>query len=69
VTVRGTSGRTKFAGVLGKGDRKRFTDADGLRVVLGNAGGVQLTVNGRSVGAAGRDGEVKRLTIRPGDPA
>jgi cytoskeleton protein RodZ len=69
VTVRGKSGRTKFAGVLGKGDRKRFTDDEGLRVLLGNAGGVQLTVNGRSVGAAGREGEVKRLTIRPRDPA
>jgi hypothetical protein len=67
--VRGTSGRTKFAGVLGKGDSKRFTDVDGLRVTLGNAGGVQLTVNGRVVGPAGRDGEVKRLVIRPRDPA
>lgn len=69
VTVKGNSGRTVFAGLLGKGDRKRFTDADSLRVTLGNAGGVQLTVNGKRVGSAGRDGEVKRLTIRPGDPA
>ena len=69
VAVRDASGRTVFSGLLGKGDRKRFTDDDGLRVVLGNAGGVQLTVNGRRVGPAGRDGEVKRLTIRPGDPA
>jgi cytoskeleton protein RodZ len=69
VAVRDASGRTVFSGLLGKGDRKRFTDDDRLRVVLGNAGGVQLTVNGRRVGPAGRDGEVKRLTIRPGDPA
>jgi cytoskeletal protein RodZ len=69
VAVRGTSGRTKFTGVLGKGDSRRFTDVEGLRVTLGNAGGVQLTVNGRVVGPAGRDGEVKRLVIRPRDPA
>jgi len=69
VTVRASSGQTKFSGLLGKGDLKKFKDADGLRVILGNAGGVQLTVNGQRVGAAGRDGEVKRLTIKPGDPA
>jgi cytoskeleton protein RodZ len=69
VTVRAASGRTKFAGLLGKGQHRTFTDADGLRVVLGNAGGVQLTVNGQRVGEAWRDGEVKRLTIKPGDPA
>ena len=69
VTVRAASGHTKFSGLLGKGERKKFTDADGLRVILGNAGGVQLTVNGQRVGPAGRDGEVKRLTIKPGDPA
>ena len=69
VTVRAASGRTKFAGLLGKGEHRKFTDADGLRVVLGNAGGVQLTVNGQRVGESWRDGEVKRLTIKPGDPA
>ncbi|GAB3680324.1 helix-turn-helix domain-containing protein [Angustibacter aerolatus] len=67
VSVRGASGETMFSGLLSSGEKKRFTASDALKVTLGNAGGVQLTVNGQSVGAAGRNGEVKRLTIKPGD--
>lgn len=68
VEVRDAKGRTVFAGLLGKGDAKHFTDTSPLRLTLGNAGGVQLTVNGTPLGTAGRRGEVKRLTFRPGEP-
>ncbi|HET8614611.1 MAG TPA: RodZ domain-containing protein [Actinomycetales bacterium] len=69
VEVRDAKGRTVYAGLLSKGDAKKFRDTSPLRLTLGNAGGVQLTVNGTSLGAAGKTGEVKRLTFRPGETA
>ena len=69
VSVRDASGRTMFTGLLSKGDARRFSDGHGLRLTLGNAGAVQLTVNGKSLGSAGGRGEVVRLHFGPGDPA
>jgi cytoskeleton protein RodZ len=69
VEVRDAKGRTVWSGLLGKGDAKRFSDTSALRLTLGNAGGVELTVNGTSLGLAGKAGEVKRLTFRPGEAA
>lgn len=69
VEVRDAKGRTVYSGLLSKGDVKRFSDTAPLRLTLGNAGGVELTVNGTSLGTAGKAGEVKRLTFRPGEEA
>lgn len=69
VEVRDAKGRTVYSGLLTKGDAKKFRDTSALRLTLGNAGGVELTVNGTPLGTAGRAGEVKRLTFRPGETA
>jgi cytoskeletal protein RodZ len=69
VEVRDAQGRTVYSGLLAKGDSKRFSDTSPLRLTLGNAGGVELTVNGTRLGTAGKAGEVKRLTFRPGEVA
>jgi len=69
VEVRDAQGRTVYSGLLAKGDAKRFSDTSPLRLTLGNAGGVELTVNGTLLGTAGKAGEVKRLTFRPGETA
>jgi cytoskeletal protein RodZ len=69
VEVRDAKGRTVYSGLLTKGDAKRFSDTAPLRLTLGNAGGVELTVNGTPLGTAGKAGEVKRLTFRPGEEA
>ncbi|WP_460460450.1 DUF4115 domain-containing protein, partial [Angustibacter peucedani] len=69
VSVRDASGRTMFSGLLSKGDARRFRDGKALRLTLGNAGAVQLTVNGKPIGSAGGDGQVVRLRFGPGDPA
>jgi cytoskeletal protein RodZ len=69
VEVRDAKGRTVYSGLLAKGDAKRFSDTAPLRLTLGNAGGVELTVNGTRLGTAGKAGEVKRLTFRPGEVA
>lgn len=69
VSVRDAAGRTVFSGLLSKGDARRFTDGKGLRLTLGSAGDVQLTVNGKAIGPAGDKGQVVRLNFGPGDPA
>jgi cytoskeletal protein RodZ len=69
VEVRDAKGRTIYSGLLAKGDAKRFSDTSPIRLTLGNAGGVELTVNGTLLGTAGKAGEVKRLTFRPGETA
>ena len=67
--VRDAKGRTVYSGLLANGDAKKFSDTAPLRLTLGNAGGVELTVNGTPLGTAGKAGEVKRLTFRPGEEA
>lgn len=69
VSVRDAAGRTVFSGLLSKGDARNFTDGKALRLTLGSAGDVQLTVNGKQIGPAGGKGQVVRLEFGPGDPA
>ncbi|GAA4352713.1 helix-turn-helix domain-containing protein [Angustibacter luteus] len=69
VSVRDASGKSVFSGLLVKGDKRKFSDGKGLRLTLGNAGGVRLTVNGKPLGAAGAEGQVVRLKFGPDDPA
>ncbi len=69
ISVENAQGRTVFTGTLTKGQARRFSDQKSLRLVLGNAGAVQLTVNGQAIGSAGRSGEVVELKFGPGDPA
>ncbi len=68
ISVTNSAGKTLFENVLRKGDRKTFTDTDLVRLVLGNAGAVDLTVNGRSLGTPGGLGKVVKVSFGPGDP-
>jgi cytoskeletal protein RodZ len=51
-------GRTLFSGQIARGATKTFTTDVSLNVKVGNAGGVDLTVNGNKVDSIGGDGEV-----------
>jgi eukaryotic-like serine/threonine-protein kinase len=53
-------GRTAYEGTLTAGARRSFTGRRVIDLHLGNAGGVQLTVNGTPRGAPGRPGQVWR---------
>jgi cytoskeletal protein RodZ len=53
-------GRTAFTGTPAAGERRTFTGRDKVDVTLGNAGVVELTVNGRRRGPAGATGQVWR---------
>ena len=64
------SRRTKlFQGVLSVGTVKVFRDPKQLRLILGNAGAVNLVVDGRDLGPAGRAGAVTHVVFNQGDHA
>ena len=62
-------GKELFQGVLQAGQVKTFTDKQRVKLVVGNAGALGLTVNGTDVGAPGRSGQVVRVQFGPQDPA
>jgi cytoskeletal protein RodZ len=63
------SGKELFQGLMQAGEVKTFTDKQKVKLVVGNAGAVLLTVNGTDVGAPGRGGQVARVQFGPQDPA
>ena len=56
--VSDAAGRTLFSGQMSQGTTKTFTTDVSLNIKIGNAGGVDLTVNGKKVDSVGVDGEV-----------
>ena len=69
VQVTTNTGQELFQGLLQRGAEKTFTDKTRLKLVIGNAGGVDLTVNGSEIGAPGDKGQVARVQFTPDDPA
>ncbi|MBO0655362.1 DUF4115 domain-containing protein [Streptomyces triculaminicus] len=63
------NGKLLEEGVLKRGASKTFTDSKRIDLVLGNAGAVQLFVNGKEVKNLGDDGQVQRLSYTRGDPS
>lgn len=68
ISAKDGSGRLMFEGVLAAGDSETFTDDDRIDLVLGNAGVVELHVNGKEIEDVGDSGQVERLSYTPGDP-
>ena len=56
--VSDASGRTLFSGQIARGTTKTFSSDVSLNLKVGNAGGVDLTVNGNLIDSIGGDGEV-----------
>jgi cytoskeleton protein RodZ len=55
-----------LARVLSPGESFQAPDREGLVLLTGNAGGVQVAVDGRSAGVLGKSGQViKRLPLEP----
>lgn len=61
-------GKSLFQNNLEQGGSQTFTDPKQIKLVIGNAGAVHLYVNGKDLGPAGTEGQVKHLTYTPGDP-
>lgn len=58
-------GRRVFEGFIRAGERREWEAAGSLQVVIGNAGGVRVEVNGADLGMLGAPGEVVRRTFTP----
>jgi len=61
-------GKVAFQGTPAASEQRPFSADRTVDVILGNAGGVELTVNGKRLGAAGPPGAVWRGSFKPGDP-
>lgn len=56
------AGKTLFEGVLRNGAVKDFRDPKQLRLVVGNAGAVNIVCSGRDLAPAGGQGKVRRFS-------
>jgi len=65
IAIRDSTGRTQFSGRIHQGEERTFTDNQLLYLVMGNAGAINLTVNGEDIGVVGAVGEVLRLEFGP----
>lgn len=63
--VQETDGQGAFATVLKPGSTKIFTSQTAVKLSLGNAGAVDVTVNGKHVGMLGAEGAVVNLAFGP----
>lgn len=61
--VSDAQGRTLFSGQLPQGISKTFTSATRLDLKVGNAGGVDLQVNGKRIDAIGGDSQVVSVSF------
>jgi cytoskeletal protein RodZ len=65
VAISDSTGATQFSGRIRQGEERTFSDNQLLYVVIGNAGAINLTVNGENIGVPGSVGEVVRLEFGP----
>ncbi|WP_030542745.1 helix-turn-helix domain-containing protein [Streptomyces albus] len=68
ILAKNHNGKVLHQGVIKEGASKTFTDKERIDLILGNAGAVQLFVNGKEVEDEFAPGEVQRLTYTKGDP-
>ncbi len=60
-----SDGKQLFAGILAPSDVKRLTGLVKARVLVGNAGGVEVTFNGKPLGPIGPSGQVRLIVLTP----
>lgn len=68
ISAKDHNGRLLFDGLLKKGDSESFQDSSKINLVLGDAGAVDLFVNGKKIEEDWQPGAVERLTYTKGDP-
>ncbi|MGW3956942.1 helix-turn-helix domain-containing protein [Streptomyces sp. NPDC004752] len=68
ISAKDHNGRMLFDGLLEKGDSKTFQDSSKINLILGDAGAIQLYVNGKKIQDDFQPGAVERLTYTKGDP-
>lgn len=68
ISAKDHNGQLLFDGLLKQGESKTFQDSTKINLVLGDAGAIDLWVNGKKLDDDFRPGAVERLTYTKGDP-
>ncbi|WP_329462682.1 helix-turn-helix domain-containing protein [Streptomyces sp. NBC_01431] len=68
ISAKDHNGQMLFDGLLQKGEAQTFQDAQKVDLILGNAGAIELYVNGKKIENKFEDGQVERLSYTKGDP-
>jgi cytoskeleton protein RodZ len=68
ISAKARNGKLLYDGILAKGDSKTFQDDKQVDLILGNAGAIELYVNGKKVDNEFAPGQVERLSYTQGDP-
>ncbi|MET7698458.1 RodZ domain-containing protein [Streptomyces sp. NPDC005485] len=68
ISAKDHNGRLLYDGLLKQGQSKTFQDKSKINLVLGDAGAIQLYVNGKKIEDDFQQGQVERLTYTKGDP-
>lgn len=59
-------GKQVFTGILSPGQTKTFGAKDSARLSVGNAGGLEVKLNGKPVGPLGAHAQVRNVVFTPG---
>ncbi|MEU0580710.1 helix-turn-helix domain-containing protein [Streptomyces griseoincarnatus] len=68
ISAKDHNGKVLFAELLKKGEDKTFQDSSKIDLVLGDAGALDLFVNGKKIEEDWQPKSVERLTYTKGDP-
>ncbi|MGW0514419.1 helix-turn-helix domain-containing protein [Streptomyces olivaceoviridis] len=68
ISAKDHNGRMLYDGLLKKGESKTFQDSSKINLILGDAGAIELYVNGKKIEDTFRPGAVERLIYTKGDP-
>ncbi|MFF4188613.1 helix-turn-helix domain-containing protein [Streptomyces sp. NPDC001691] len=68
ISAKDHNGKMLFDGLLQKGEAQTFQDGQQVDLILGNAGAIELYVNGKKIESKFEDGQVERLSYTKGDP-
>jgi hypothetical protein len=69
IRVTGSGGDLLFEGLVEQGETQTYTDDELITVLMGNAGGLELEVNGVDIGSPGETGDVVTQEFGLEDPA
>ncbi|GAA2816961.1 RodZ domain-containing protein [Streptomyces showdoensis] len=68
ISAKAHDGKLLFDGLLLAGESKTFQDDERVDLILGNAGPIELYVNGKKIQDTFESGQVERLSYTKGDP-
>ena len=61
-----TDGKQVYAGLLQPNQTKLLEGSGKVKILIGNAGGLEISLNGKTLGTVGSRGEVRTVELTPG---